>query len=112
VLDRLMDHDYPGNVRELENIIEQAFVLCRGEMIEPQHLPIELRPSATKSPFSDAAMSMRSAQEHLIELALERNQGNRQLTARQLGINPSTLYRRLKALGLPTPPQDGRGKQR
>ena len=112
VLDRLMDHDYPGNVRELENIIEQAFVLCRGELIEPQHLPIELRPPATKSPFSDAAMSMRSAQEHLIELALERNHGNRQLTARQLGINPSTLYRRLKALGLPTPPQDGRGKQR
>lgn len=112
VLDRLMDHDYPGNVRELENIIEQAFVLCRGELIEPQHLPIELRPPATMPAFSDAAMSIRSAQAHLIQTALERNQGNRQRTARQLGINPSTLYRKLKALGLPTSPQDGRGKQR
>jgi DNA-binding NtrC family response regulator len=107
-----MDHDYPGNVRELENIIEQAFVLCRGELIEPQHLPIELRPPATMPAFSDAAMSIRSAQAHLIQTALERNQGNRQRTARQLGINPSTLYRKLKALGLPTSPQDGRGKQR
>jgi PAS domain S-box-containing protein len=112
VLDRLMDHSYPGNVRELENILEQAFVLCRGELIEPQHLPIELRPPATKSTALDSTASLRSAQERLIVAALERNQGNRQRTARQLGINPSTLYRKLKALGLPTSPQDGRGKQR
>ena len=45
VLARLMEHDYPGNVRELENIIEQAFVLCRGGQIEIEHLPVELRPS-------------------------------------------------------------------
>lgn len=112
VLDRLMDHDYPGNVRELENIIEQAFVLCRGELIEPQHLPIELRPPTTTSTLLNAATSLRSAQEHLIQSALERNQGNRQRTARQLGINPSTLYRKLNALGLPKSPQDGRGTKR
>jgi len=111
VLDRLMDHDYPGNVRELENIIEQAFVLCRGELIEPQHLPIELRPTKTTSTVLNTATSLRSAQAHLIQTALERNQGNRQRTARQLEINPSTLYRKLKALGLLTSPQDGRGKQ-
>ena len=112
VLDRLMDHDYPGNVRELENIIEQAFVLCRGELIEPQHLPIELRPPTTTSTLLNAATSLRSAQEHLIQSALERNQGNRQRTARQLGINPSTLYRKLNALGLPKSPKDGRGTKR
>ncbi len=112
VLDRLMDHDYPGNVRELENIIEQAFVLCRGELIEPQHLPIELRPPTTTSTLLNAATSLRSAQEHLIQSALERNQGNRQRTARQLGINPSTLYRKLNALGLPKSAQDGRGTKR
>ncbi len=112
VLDRLMDHNYPGNVRELENIIEQAFVLCRCELIEPQHLPIELRPPATVPTVLNASTSLRGVQEHLIQTALERNQGNRLRTARQLGINPSTLYRKLKALGLPTSPQDGRGKQR
>ncbi|MGA8240570.1 MAG: sigma 54-interacting transcriptional regulator, partial [Desulfobacterales bacterium] len=42
---RLMEHDFPGNVRELENIIEQAFVLCRGGIIELHHLPPELRAS-------------------------------------------------------------------
>jgi PAS domain S-box-containing protein len=112
VLLRLMDHDYPGNVRELENIVEQAFVLCRGGLIELQHLPIELRGPTTASNASGAAMSMRSAQKHLIEVALNRNRGNRQRTARELGINPSTLYRKIKALGLSTPPQDGRGEHR
>lgn len=112
VLDRLMDHDYPGNVRELENIIEQAFVLCRGGLIEIQNLPIELRVPAAPSTPMNTVVSMRSAQERLIRLALERNHGNRQRTARELGINTSTLYRRLKALGIPLPSQDGRGKER
>jgi DNA-binding NtrC family response regulator len=93
-------------VRELENIIEQAFVLCRGELIEPQHLPIELRPPAAASAVLDATTSLRSAEEHLIQAALERNQGNRQRTARQLGINPSTLYRKLKAMDRTTSPPD------
>ena len=46
VLARLMEHDYPGNVRELENIIEHAFVLCRGALIELAHLPPQLRGAA------------------------------------------------------------------
>src|ERR1035437_9046620 len=67
VLIHLMDHDYPGNVRELENILEQAFVLCRGGLIQLEHLPIELRPTDTKSTSSVDAMSLRSAERHLIE---------------------------------------------
>ena len=45
VMARLMEHDYPGNIRELENILEQAFVLCRGGLIELGHLPPEWWPS-------------------------------------------------------------------
>ncbi len=93
----LMEHDYPGNVRELENIIEQAFVLCCGGQIEVQHLPVELRPANAKSDASMTAMNMRTAQRRMIEVALARNQGKRRQTARELGIDPSTLYRRLKA---------------
>jgi PAS domain S-box-containing protein len=111
VMVRLMDHDYPGNVRELENIIEQAFVLCRNGLIELQHLPIELRPPSTTSIPTGVTVSLRSAEEHLIEVALKRNRGNRQRTARELGINPSTLYRKIKTLGLTAPSKDGRGKQ-
>ena len=54
VLARLMDHDYPGNVRELENVIEQAFVLCRGGLIELRHLPPEFRPAGGSTPAERA----------------------------------------------------------
>ena len=67
VLVRLMDHDYPGNVRELENIIEQAFVLCRGGLIELQHLPVELRPATSAAAPPVGSMSIRVAEQHLIE---------------------------------------------
>jgi PAS domain S-box-containing protein len=107
VLVRLMEHNYPGNVRELENILEQAFVFCRGGLIELQHLPAELRPAAAMA-SPTGAMSLRSAEQHLIKMALQRNKGSRQRTAQELGINPSTLYRRIKALGVSTP--DGRSK--
>ena len=96
VMARLMEHNYPGNVRELENILEQAFVLCREGQIEVQHLPIELRPPASATTAEAAPTDMRSAQRQMIEAALARNGGNRRQAARELGINPSTLYRRLK----------------
>ena len=96
VMARLMEHNYPGNVRELENILEQAFVLCREGQIEVQHLPIELRPSGSATAAEAAPTDMRSAQRQMIEAALTRNSGNRRQAARELGINPSTLYRRLK----------------
>ena len=98
VLVRLMDHDYPGNVRELENIIEQALVLCRGGLIELRHLPPEFRPPGMAPVAAASVMSMRSMQRHMMEAALKRNHGNRQRTARELGSDPSTLYRKLKAL--------------
>jgi DNA-binding NtrC family response regulator len=110
VLVRLMDHDYPGNVRELENILEQAFVLCRGEIIELEHLPPEFRPPATASKAATGPVSLGLAEQQLIEAALARNHGNRQRTAHELGIDPSTLYRKLKALALPVPSHDGRNR--
>ena len=111
VLARLMDYDYPGNVRELENIIEQAFVLGRGRLIELHHLPVELRPQISVSNSEAGSMSIRVAEQRLIEVALQRNNGNRQRTAQQLGVNPSTLYRKVKALGISMPSQDGRNKR-
>lgn len=104
VLARLMEHNYPGNVRELENIIEQAFVLCRGGQIELEHLPVELRPANAGPGKAMTATDMRAAQQRMIEAALSRNRGNRRKAARELGINPSTLYRRLKTQdSLPVP---------
>ncbi|MFP5204639.1 MAG: sigma-54 interaction domain-containing protein [Acidobacteriota bacterium] len=108
VLARLMEYDYPGNVRELENIIEQAFVLCRGGQIGMEHLPVELRPAPSTPNAAVTAVDMRSAQIQMMESALARNRGNRRQAARELGINPSTLYRRLKAAGLSANSQGGR----
>lgn len=106
VMAQLMDYDYPGNVRELENIIEQAFVLCRGRLIEPHHLPAELRPSGAAGYGGSGPMSLRSMEKLLIGEALRRHKGSRSKAARQLGINPSTLYRKIKALEI-----DGVGRQ-
>jgi DNA-binding NtrC family response regulator len=101
VLARLMEHDYPGNVRELENIIEHAFVLCRGALIELAHLPPQLRGTAIGETSPNyAGMTLEAMERFLIADALRRNDGNRTAAARQLGINPSTLFRKLKMLGM------------
>ena len=113
VLARLMEHDYPGNVRELENIIEQAFVLCRGGLIDLHHLPPELRPAAGRSSRDDEGpTTLESMERMLIAEALRRHEGNRKQAAADLGIDPSTLYRKLKALGIEAPSTDGRSRRR
>ena len=103
---RLLEYDYPGNVRELENMLEQGLVLCSGELIEPRHLPPELRPPTPGNPARNATNRLRDMERILIMHALECHRGNRKLSARDLGIDVSTLYRKIKRLGLEIP---GRG---
>lgn len=109
VLARLMEYDYPGNVRELENIIEHAFILCPGGYIEFRHMPPEFR--SKESPLADAAnaaLTLKALEKKSIAAALRRHAGNRKRTARELGINLSTLFRKIRALNIETPPMDGR----
>ncbi len=109
VLARLMEYDYPGNVRELENLIEHAFVLCRGGLIERHHLPPSVRgPSRDESLPGIAGMTLKAMERLLITDALRRTGGHRTAAARQLGIDPSTLFRKVKALGIKLPGVDGR----
>ncbi len=112
VMARLMEYDYPGNVRELENIIEQAFVLCRGGLIELHHLPPELRPFGTIGVGQLRPTSLNAMGKRLITETLQRYHGNRGKAARELGIDPSTLYRKIKALELDVPEYDGRSQRR
>jgi len=112
VMARLMEHDYPGNVRELENIIEQAFVLCRGSVIELNHLPPELRPATTDGRDESHPMSLQAMERFLISETLQRHKGNRKAAARDLGVNVSTLYRKIKELGIESPEVDGRGRRK
>ncbi|MEM7624071.1 MAG: sigma 54-interacting transcriptional regulator [Planctomycetota bacterium] len=103
----LLLHDYPGNVRELENIIEHAFVLIGEGLIEPEHLPPWLGPrparkaNNTQMPQAmlpiGAGLSLADLENLAIDDALRRHDGNRRAAAAELGINPSTLFRKLKA---------------
>lgn len=107
----LMRHDYAGNVRELENIIEHAFVMCPGAMIEPRHLPEELRPSGPSSPAVKGPMTLDDLERLYILEALARNRWNRLATAQELGIHKSTLFRKIKSLGIELPDKDGRSSK-
>jgi len=99
VLAILMAYDFPGNIRELENILEYAFVLCREGRIELEHLPPSLRdcPSPS-SPDRRQGLTLRDLETLHIRDALRRCRGNRAAAARELGIDPSTLFRKLKTL--------------
>jgi len=111
VIARLMTHAFPGNVRELENIIEQAFVLCRGAMIEVEHLPGELRSLADGEQSDSQTLDLAVMERRCIERALGRHDGNRTLAATDLGIDISTLYRKIQANAIPVPDRDGRGRR-
>lgn len=108
VMSRLMAYDFPGNVRELENIIEQAFVLCRGGIIELHHLPAELRPETPSLGDTLGAMDLKSMEKYLITTTLIRHNGNRKQAAKDLGINVATLYRKIKSMDIEVPDRDGR----
>jgi PAS domain S-box-containing protein len=112
VMVRLMQHSYPGNVRELENIVEHAFVLCNGGFIRKEHLPPELQPSGPDAPGDGASdPTLREMEKTLIADRLRRCRGNRKRTAASLGIDYTTLYRKIRTLGIEPPPVDGRNRR-
>jgi len=97
----LMRHDFPGNVRELENIIEHAFVLCRGKQIELEHLPEEITGQLELAGGQEVVGDpLRESESKAIRETLRRNNGHRGRTAQALGIHPSTLWRKMKRLGI------------
>jgi PAS domain S-box-containing protein len=93
----LMDHDFPGNVRELENIVEHGFVLTGGPLIDVEHLPGSLVEANEGVLGTDG---LDECERRVILSALERNEGSRVSAAEELGIHKSTLYRKMRRLGL------------
>jgi len=108
-MDILMAHDYPGNVRELENILEHAFVLCASsESIGPRCLPEHLVARASSDSRSNVrpmtiSAAIQTVEAQVILETLRRNNGNRLAAARELGIHKSTLFRKIHALGIAYP---------
>ncbi|MGB7033187.1 MAG: sigma 54-interacting transcriptional regulator, partial [Syntrophobacteria bacterium] len=104
----LLNYDFPGNVRELENTIEHAMILTKGIEIQPRNLPSYLRSKQIEPPAhakiseeQDLAVLER-VERDLIASALERNGGNTAATAKELGIHRTTLWRKMKRYHLPT----------
>jgi PAS domain S-box-containing protein len=104
----LMRHDFQGNVRELENIIEHAFVLCRSGMIGVRHLPDRFRKVAEREPIDTG--SLPELEGRFILDALRRNGWHRERTAVELGIHKTTLWRKIRRLGIELPDKDGRNR--
>jgi PAS domain S-box-containing protein len=102
VMAMLRRYDWPGNVRELENAVEHAFVLCRGEVIEAEHLPERIvkgvgEGRSSPKPFGDSSPAA------VIRESLARNHGDRSKTARELGMHRSTLWRKMRQYGISLP---------
>ena len=95
----LEGHNWPGNVRELENLVTRMAILCPGETIDPSLLPPELAPSTgnTALPVDlPPELTLAEVERIWIEQTLRRCNNNKTEAARRLGINPSTLHRKLR----------------
>ena len=114
VLGVLMAHDYPGNVRELQNIIEHAFVLLpRG----PDRAATTCRASSCRSPATPTSGAAswwrpsRPSRRRPSATASSAHGGNRLAAARELGMHKSTLFRKTRLLGIELPEEDGRSRR-
>ena len=95
-LDLLISYGWPGNVRQLENIIERAFALGEGDMICVKDLPSEIRDMDRQINISDANLNLLENEKVLIRRALEQCNGNKAEAAQLLGINITTVYRKME----------------
>jgi DNA-binding NtrC family response regulator len=99
----IMNHEWKGEVRELENIIERAVIFCKGDLISIAELPMSFRPKAEEMDilFSDSLdESVRKFERDFILRALENNENNKEKTADAMKVGLSTLYRKLKELDI------------
>ena len=103
-MNTLMKLDFPGNIRELENIIEHGFVLCHGSIIKQEHLPPEIQNIHTSGKSSQPAISTPITEsideEATIISTLQRCNGKISKAAEELGIHRATLWRKIKRFNI------------
>ncbi len=102
-VDALTRYSWPGNIRQLQNVIEQVVVLADDEVIAPAHLPASVRPPAAPAAHRFAGtevVSLRDVERQYIEFVVNQCGGHRANAARVLGIGERSLYRKLSEFGL------------
>ncbi len=108
----MVAYAFPGNVRELQNVVERAAVICREPVIGVEYLPPHLTKPARVPSAADSESdwvpqtleaAMREPERRIVLAALRANGWSRQKTAEQLGINRTTLYKKMRSLGLDAP---------
>jgi two-component system response regulator HydG len=104
-MDVLLNYDFPGNVRELQNIIEHALIVCQAEIIERHHLPLALQqglsPSLPSAETSLPGDALGISEKNMILNMLQKYSWNKGQTAAALHINRSTLWRKIKKYNIP-----------
>ena len=107
VMKQLMLHSFPGNIRELENIIEYGFILCTGGFIQAEHLPESFLPDSAQDQKrgieTEAGMSLEQIEQQAILNSLQRNNWKKMITCRELGISKDTLRRKIERYSLENP---------
>lgn len=101
-----MNYQWKGNVRELENMIERAMILCDGDIIHPEHLPQNLSGRTTNDLNGSLRDVVRQAERDAILRTLRLTNNDKKRAADMLGLSQSSLYRKMAELGIPT----GEGK--
>lgn len=100
VLEFLMNYSYPGNIRELENIIEHAFVMCQNEIIELDDLPNDLVNLGIVETSNNAIQPIEKSECDLIFNTLKKHNWNKIEVAKELKLHRSTLWRKMRKYGL------------
>lgn len=101
VMAALMDYEWKGNVRELENTIERAMILCDGDTLSPEHFPkLDGAKSDNKSVNHDLKSSVRQFEQDTILKVLEKAGYDKNKAAKALGLSLSSLYRKITELGI------------
>ena len=102
VMEILMDYDYPGNIRELEHILEHSFVRCSGRTLNPECLPKDVRNSDRDivNKASKSTEPINVLEKEVIARAVKENLWNLTKTAEKLGMSRTTLWRKLKKYGI------------
>jgi DNA-binding NtrC family response regulator len=102
-LNLLMQYNWPGNIRELENTVERAVILCMGEQITPQDLPPHLLSEDVrimKKTQAEEGFTLRDMEREVIRTTLQKTGNNKSLTAKKLGVSRQTLLNKIKEYGL------------